>query len=349
MYSTCLHCNAALGANDVLETLPVGRRLAFDASKGRLWVVCQVCGKWNLVPFDTRLETIDACERFYRDTVTRYSTDTIGLARLRDGLELVRIGAALRPEFAAWRYGESYRRRRRKTLIAGGVGAAVVGGAVIAVGAAGVSMGAMGYMVMQLVKGGWKSGVRRQARLRLWDPEREGKIHLLEYKHVRAATLVLRGDEIELDIPRPYLVGEADRPLTWRGGEVRTIGRRVTGGLNALAGKREQIADATELLARYHGDLGLWLRVRAQAEDTSPAAIDRKKRPPYWEHYDAPALLPKLMQDEERLALEMWLNEDIERKWLEGELRMLEREWREAERIAKIADDLVLEDVSPGK
>ena len=39
----------------------------------------------------------------------------------------------------------------------------------------------------------------------------------------------------------------------------------------------------------------------------------------------------------------MWFSEDIERRWLEGELRLLEREWQEAEKLAKIADDLVLE------
>ena len=38
-----------------------------------------------------------------------------------------------------------------------------------------------------------------------------------------------------------------------------------------------------------------------------------------------------------------WRNEDIERTWLEGELKLLEREWREAERLAKISDDLALE------
>jgi hypothetical protein len=68
-------------------------------------VVCRHCAKWNLVPFESRLESIDACERLFRDTPTRYSTDNIGLARVKEGLEL-RIGPAMRPEFAGWRYGE---------------------------------------------------------------------------------------------------------------------------------------------------------------------------------------------------------------------------------------------------
>jgi hypothetical protein len=107
MYSTCLHCTKSLGTNDVLETLPIGRRVAFDAAQGRLWVVCRECARWNLVPFDTRLESIDACERLYRDTPTRYATDNIGLAHTKAGLELVRIGQPLRPEFASWRMGGS--------------------------------------------------------------------------------------------------------------------------------------------------------------------------------------------------------------------------------------------------
>ncbi len=116
VYSTCLHCTRDLGRNDVLETLPIGRRVAFDAGQGRLWVVCRSCAKWNLVPFDTRLETIDACERIFRDTRTRFSTDHIGLARARDGMDLVRIGAPQRPEFASWRYGAQYKRRRMQTM-----------------------------------------------------------------------------------------------------------------------------------------------------------------------------------------------------------------------------------------
>jgi hypothetical protein len=40
MYTTCLFCNSDLRRNQALEHFPVGRRLAYDAAKGRLWVVC---------------------------------------------------------------------------------------------------------------------------------------------------------------------------------------------------------------------------------------------------------------------------------------------------------------------
>jgi hypothetical protein len=43
-----------------------------------------------------------------------------------------------------------------------------------------------------------------------------------------------------------------------------------------------------------------------------------------------------------RLALEMVSHEDAERRALDGELRILEDAWREAEEIAAIADNLFL-------
>ena len=85
VYSTCLFCNQALGTNSALESFPVGRRVAFDAAKGRLWVVCRRCERWNLTPLDERWEAVEEAERFYRDTRRRVATDEIGLARLRDG------------------------------------------------------------------------------------------------------------------------------------------------------------------------------------------------------------------------------------------------------------------------
>jgi hypothetical protein len=47
-----------------------------------------------------------------------------------------------------------------------------------------------------------------------------------------------------------------------------------------------------------------------------------------------------VMPSEARLALEMALHEESERRALEGELRLLESAWREAEALAAIADGL---------
>src|SRR5687768_4163070 len=128
MFSTCLFCHGQLGKNDVVEHFPVGARLAFDSKRGRLWAVCPHCRRWNLSPLDERLEAIEECERLYRATRARVSTDNIGLAPLKSGVDLIRIGEPLRPEFAAWRYGSQLQwRRRRAGIAAGGAGAAGVG------------------------------------------------------------------------------------------------------------------------------------------------------------------------------------------------------------------------------
>jgi len=62
VYATCLHCHRALGSNESIEAFPVGRRLAFDAAKGRLWVICPSCERWNLSPIEERWEAVEGCE-----------------------------------------------------------------------------------------------------------------------------------------------------------------------------------------------------------------------------------------------------------------------------------------------
>src|SRR5262245_35685680 len=157
MYSTCLFCNSDLGRNEALEAFPVGRRLAFDTRKGRLWVVCRKCERWNLTPLEERWEAIEQAERLFRDTKQRVSTENIGLTRLRDSTELVRIGEPLRPEYAAWRYGDQFGRRRKRQLwLAGGglsaLGVLIAGGAASGVGVA-VFGGAIAHVINSIVHG----------------------------------------------------------------------------------------------------------------------------------------------------------------------------------------------------
>src|SRR3954470_20441596 len=146
MYSTCLFCNKPLGRNEAVASFPIGRRLAFDAAKGRLWVVCTECERWNLSPLEERWEAIEQAERLYRDTRRRVATDHIGLAKLHDGTVLVRIGEPLRPEFAAWRYGDQFGRRRRRQMLIAGAGITALGGLIIGGSVAGIGIGGFGWM-----------------------------------------------------------------------------------------------------------------------------------------------------------------------------------------------------------
>jgi hypothetical protein len=132
VYRNCVWCYADLGQNESIEHFPVGRRLAFDAAKGWLWVVCRKCDRWNLTPLEERWEAIEECERRFRDSKLRVSTDEIGLVRIDNGLDLIRIGAPLRPEFAVWRYGDRFARRRKQFYAIGG--ATAIGGAAMMIG-----------------------------------------------------------------------------------------------------------------------------------------------------------------------------------------------------------------------
>src|SRR5439155_9555245 len=122
MFATCVFCQRPLGRNETFESFPVGRRLAFDPNKGRLWVVCPHCERWNLTPLEERWEVIERAEELYRATRRRVATGHIGLGKLNDRTELVRIGEPLRPEFAAWRYGDQFGRRRRRQMLIAGAG-----------------------------------------------------------------------------------------------------------------------------------------------------------------------------------------------------------------------------------
>jgi hypothetical protein len=96
--------------------------------------VCANCRRWNLSPLEERWDAIDECERLYRSTRARVSTENIGFARLAGDLDLIRIGKPLRPEFAAWRYGAQLKWRHRKAEIAAGVAgiAGVTAAAIVA-------------------------------------------------------------------------------------------------------------------------------------------------------------------------------------------------------------------------
>lgn len=61
MRPTCLFCHGRLPTNAVIEAFPVGKRVAYDPSSDRFWVVCTGCRRWNLAPLveDERKSAID--------------------------------------------------------------------------------------------------------------------------------------------------------------------------------------------------------------------------------------------------------------------------------------------------
>jgi hypothetical protein len=334
MYSTCLFCHAELGTNEVIEHFPIGRRLAFDASKGRLWVVCKKCERWNLTPLEERWEAIEDAERLFSSTRVRVSTDNIGLAKLREGLELVRIGSALRPEFAAWRYGDQFGKRRRRHLLVTVAASAAIGGIMIAGPASGVIAGG-GWGLWQGLNGLYSYYQKKRPRLRLTLPN-ESRVVTLRKQHLAHTALTRDADEGGWVLNLSYDPGSGFRRGTRayqmvevRGDQALRIAGQVLPKINEKGARPAQVQDAVRLIEQSGDPHALF---RQQARDLKRSGSDRAAR------VAAIAKFPL----EVRLALEMAAHEEQERRALEGELALLEAAWRQAEEVAKIADDLLV-------
>lgn len=332
MYSTCLFCNNDLGKNEVIEQFPIGRRLAFDASKGRLWVVCRKCERWNLTPLEERWEAIEEAERLFSSSRLRVSTDNIGLAKLREGLELVRIGGALRPELAAWRYGDQFGRRRQKHLLVSTATAAAVGGILILGPGTGLIAGG-GWGMWQGIQALHNAYQSRRTRLTLKLPD-DNRLVTLRKSHLEHTTLTREADggwmlNLSYD-PRGKweLAGRNYEMLPLRGEQAVRIAGQVLPKINASGAKPKQVQEAVRLLEQHTYPFEFFSR---------EARVTTRKR-----RGSGAASRIAHFPLEVRLALEMAAHEEHERRALEGELALLEAAWRDAEEVAKIADDMFL-------
>ncbi len=365
MYSTCIHCQSDLGRNDLIEHLPIGRRIAFDAATGRLWVICSSCARWNLVPFESRYEAIEAGEKLYRGATQRMSTGEIGLAKTSEGTELVRIGKPIRPEMAAWRYGRNFTRRRwmyattiapASALLAFGGSAYVFltygsfGGVNSVAGSAlpGTLIGMLTHAIQhRYIITRTKSRItvndevtnvsRMMARqvivepsddagARVWLPIVPERIE--DYSWLRAFSLtnglahliMTRRKGAHAAIAQP---GFPTHHTLVEGDDAQRALRIILPLLNESGSNTQQVAEATAHISSTHvteqrvlfGGRNSWDRLTR-----SDLASVYKPR---------------------RLALEMLVHEQSERRWLAGELLDLELEWRTANEIAAIADSIL--------
>ena len=320
MYSTCIYCKRPLGSNEVIESFPVGRRLAFDPARGRLWVVCRRCERWNLSPLEERWEAFEECERVFRGTRLRASTDNIGMAKLTEGLELVRVGEPLRPEFAAWRYGDQFGRRRRRAILWTTAGIAVVGAISIGGVAAGVGAGFAPQLPNILLN------LPVRARVRA----RDGRVLKFRLPDVQKARFLMEPTAEHWVLSVKHTKGTE----TFEGEDARRIATQLLPAINRMSGSRQSVQDAVAKLEQA-GDPERYLaRIAAELAPQLPRR-----------GYGAPLFKGKhgvvqKLPTPTRLALEMALHEEQEMRALLGELVELELAWREAEEIAGIADGL---------
>ena len=375
VYSTCTFCYSALGKNELLETFSVSKRVAFDPAKGCLWAICKECSRWNLAPVEDRWEAVEECERRFRATSLRYSSGNVGLAWLHGDVELVRVGPALRPEVAAWRYGRVLTRRRSigtqtverlATTIVRAVHAltpshrARVRDPRAAI--AQTLLALSGNRVLDLVHLP-ASGA---------EPASDVPIAVVRFKHLVHAGLVRPepGQPWALHIPHDHgvLTIEGDAGIRAAARVLAVINGTERGGggfSRELIEMAVRKVDESAFPGSYFNRV-LAIALRSHwgrgpgdvAESEAPRRVDalevahsdverlafRLTGRTFWSHggigsEPSTALLDVPLVD--RLALEMAAHEESERRALEGELLELEEAWREADEIASIADALL--------
>lgn len=354
-----------------METFPVGRRLAFDAWKGRLWAVCGRCRRWNLAPIEERWEAVEELERSFRDSRLRAHSENVGVAKMPDGTRLIRVGDAVPLELATWRYGDALRRNRRKALL--GTAAGVVGGTALMLAgtpllAVGAAPAALGYLATQTV--GNLLLMRQTMRAVMRVPAEQsptGKRLVIRQQMTYHARLSPAeggpGLAVELPSVLPLERVEEGRVVRWvppppmrlEGELASRFLERTLVSANAWSSGRGRLEAAMRrleesggpeplmrsLAERGGGFYPVWLTSNANQQPSLRGGMSRLAGSFRGERiagyrFRSPRPLPR----EELVALEIALHEEAERRALAGELAELEAAWREAEEIADIADRL---------
>ena len=323
MYRNCIFCAGDLGANEAIASFPVGRSVAFDGVRGRLWAVCTRCARWNLSPIEKRWEAIEEAERAFRDTRLRAQSENVGLARLPDGTRLIRVGKALAGELAAWRYGHRLvsRHRRRIAINTASVVAGVLFLPFGALVGAGTHRG-LAWMT-DVATFGWhgRATAREQRIPASLSPT--GRMLVLP----RGAVIDSHLDEgpdgdVLLRVP---IYGRRDRTTAeFQGDAARSVLSRAMLMINHGGASRGDLRVAVDALAQAPS-AEAYIRTVARSRGVLGGQRAEGTR----------KLTPTGLR-----ALEMALHEDQERRVLEGELAGLEAMWRQAEEIAAIADRL---------
>ena len=313
MFTSCAFCSGALGGDGGPSGLGVGRRFAYDGWKSRAWVICQRCARWNLTPFDERLDTISALDRMAAAGRVAATSEQVALVRVGP-YDVVRVGQPPRPEMATWRYGERMKARQRERMkVVVPVAIAVVGLSVAVNVAAGGSMGAFVGQVPNLANAIY-TGLVGNRKVAIEPPicARCGKVMVLRSKHVKEARLQHTASaDLALLLICPRCKGEgallegSDAETALRSG-LTYVNLKQTTKLKKKASEAAMQVDA------YGGPDAFLVR----------QALREVKVGSY--------------KGAEALALEMAIDEQLE-------LHELERQWHEAEQIADIADNLLVD------
>lgn len=250
-----------------------------------------------------RQGTIVGLDRF-RGATQPAEQVNIGLVELPEGVTLIRIGRPLWPEFAAWRYGRRFSRRRVKTGLAAGT--IITGALGAAAGAVAAGFGGIAFVAA------YAAG--------LWIMDEGPKRRPVAAFNYRDRFYYLTQDDAEAT--RVFEDGRSSFGLAFhhaggvqllRGPDVLRVLGRVIPSLSPFGGNRQEVVGAIEVIDRA-----------GSANVCINETLTRATR--------QAGFLTELPV-ETRLALEMSLQEQGERTALDGEMTVRTME----SRIALIA------------
>jgi hypothetical protein len=305
----CIFCHQPFPSNDQLEHLPIGQRIAFDPARGRLWCICTACTGWTLLPIEQRWEALDELERMTRERA-RLLVQGENIALLRaHTLELIRIGRADLREEAWWRYGDELARRSRHAQRLKQRGKVV--GALFWLAVFGIPIwsddNAVWWLERARDKSFGKLAWRGLARCTQCGRPRKA-LRFAELRDVRVL-----GDLNTLELRLSCTCAPGAGPELNGAAATHTL-RRLLAYTNFAGASQPDVQRAAASVERAHS--GVVLLDRILPVRRSLAALGP---------VDA-------------LALEIAVNQEVEREQLQMELAELEARWRAEETIAAIVD-----------
>ena len=322
LFTRCIFCHARFPENGVFGRLPPGRRLAFDPGRGRLWVVCEGCHRWNLCPIENRWEALHELERMVRDK-SRLVAETDNIVLLSAGeLFLIRVGKAGLAEQAWWRYGRELNARRtrfqstRSQITAYTFGAMAYLSDMVGLGDEDLNIGwddAPAVDILRWRRFGWAA----------WHgsidcPYCNSSLKALRYDlswwvypHIDPES---GNTTVEVPCPRcdPWT---PEKVYTIGGPEAQNVLRRVLAYQHISGAGEDTIKDAAHIIESEGSPEAFEMRVN-------------RERKSLWG-----------MGKVKSIALEIALNDSVERRMMELELKALEFMWKREEELARIIDE----------
>jgi hypothetical protein len=300
--------------------MPRGRRIAFDPVEGRLWAVCEGCHRWNLAPIEEREAALYELERLSRDHA-RLLAQTANITLLQAGpITLVRVGRAGLVEQAWWRYGKELKKRkasfdsRRSKVTAYTFGAMQYVGEMLGLADSDVAIDWEDTPVADVLRWrrfGWAAWHGRETC-----PYCNSTLRALRYD-LGWWVYPLRGPDGRLGVGVPCQRCDPWTPekvYELHGDGAENVLRRLLAYQNIGGASERKITEAAVAIeeAGSAGEFAL------RATDT---------RRSLWR-----------MGATGTIGLEIALNESVERRMLDLEVRALEFLWKQEEELASIID-----------